>query len=62
MKQDRIPKVAEQRAEYNLSDFPVPMLRGKYTKHPQESSNIVVLKPEVAEAFPDADADNKAHG
>lgn len=60
MKKDKILKIAEQRAEYKLSDFPTPMVRGKYAKRLQESSNIVVLKPEVAEAFPNADAVNEA--
>jgi len=60
MKKDKIPKVAEPRAEYKLSDFPAPMVRGKYAKRLQESSNIVVLTPEVAEAFPNAEAVNEA--
>ncbi len=60
MKKDSISKVAEQRAQYKLSDFSSPMVRGKYAKRIQESSNVVVLKPEVAEAFPNADAVNKA--
>lgn len=58
MKRDRIPKVAEQRAEYKLSDFPAPMVQGKYAKRLRKSSNIVVLKPVVAEAFPSAEIDS----
>ena len=50
----------ELRFEYKLSDFPTPMARGKYAKHLKESSNIVVLKPEVAAFFPNEDAVNSA--
>jgi len=41
MKKDRIPKVAEQRAEYKLSDFPAPMVRGKYAKR-QENRGVTM--------------------
>jgi len=50
----------ELRSEYKLSDFPGPMVRGKYAKRLKESSNIVVLKPEVAAVFPNEDAVNNA--
>jgi hypothetical protein len=50
----------ELRSEYKLSDFPTPMVRGKYAKRLKESSNIVVLKPEVAAVFPNEDAVNSA--
>jgi len=36
------------------------MVRGKYAKRLKESSNIVVLKPEVAAVFPNEDAVNSA--
>jgi hypothetical protein len=50
----------ELRSEYKLSDFPAPMVRGKYAKRLKESSNIVVLRPEVAAVFPNEDAVNNA--
>jgi len=50
----------ELRAEYKRSDFPGGLGRGKYAKRVRESSNIVVLKPEVAEAFPNEESVNKA--
>lgn len=50
----------ELRAVYNRSDFTGPMIRGKYAQRLREASNIVVLKPEVAIAFPNEDAVNKA--
>ena len=49
----------ELRPEYHREDFG-PMTRGKYAARLGESSNIVVLDPEVAEAFPNAKAVNDA--
>lgn len=42
----------ELRAEYKRSDFPKGFVRGKYAERLRESSNVVVLKPEVAQASP----------
>ncbi len=50
----------ELRPEYKRSDFPGPFVRGKYARRMRESSNIVVLKPEVAEVFPNEEAVNEA--
>ncbi len=50
----------ELRAEYKLSDFPGGLVRGKYAKRMRASSNIIVLKPEVAEVFPNEKAVNSA--
>jgi len=50
----------ELRAEYKRSDFPDGFVRGKYASRIRESSNIVVLNPEVAEAFPNEEAVNSA--
>ena len=36
------------------------MVRGKYAARLKESSNIVVLDPEIAEAFPNTKAVNDA--
>ena len=47
-------------AEYKRSDFPEGLVRGKYAKRMRESSNIVVLKPKVADAFPNEKAVNSA--
>jgi hypothetical protein len=46
----------EPRAEYDFSGGE----RGRYAKRLAEGSNIVVLEPEVAAAFPDSDSVNKA--
>jgi hypothetical protein len=50
----------ELRAEYKRSDFPKGLVRGKYAERLRESSNVVVLKPEVARAFPNQEAVNSA--
>jgi hypothetical protein len=42
----------ELRAGYKRSDFPQGFVRGKYAGRLRESSNAVVLEPEVARAFP----------
>ena len=60
MKKVKRTRKDELRSEYKLSDFPTPMVRGKYAKRLKESSNIVVLKPEVAKVFPNEEAVNSA--
>ncbi len=50
----------ELRAEYKRSDFPKGLVRGKYAERLREPSNIVVLEPEVARAFPNQEAVNSA--
>ena len=47
------------RPEYKRSDFG-ELVRGKYAKRIRESTNVVVLDPEVAKAFPNDKAVNKA--
>lgn len=49
----------ELRAEYCREDFG-KMVRGKYAKQCKAASNIVVLDPEVAKAFPNETAVNDA--
>lgn len=60
MKKDKESDRDELRPEYKCSDFPGGLVRGKYAKRMKESSNIIVLKPEVAQAFPNEDAVNSA--
>jgi hypothetical protein len=60
MKQVSQKKKDALRDEYKLSDFPNGIERGKYAKSIRKSSNIVVLKPEVADAFPNEEAVNNA--
>ena len=49
----------ELRPEYKRSDFK-KLERGKYYPRVKESSNVVVLDPEVAAVFPNSAAVNKA--
>ncbi len=50
----------ELRSSYTKPDFPDGLVRGKYAKQLKESSNIIVLRPEVAEVFTNAEAVNNA--
>jgi hypothetical protein len=49
----------ELRSEYKRSDFGV-LARGKYSDRLRESSNVVVLDPDVADLFPNAASVNAA--
>ena len=49
----------ELRSEYRREDFG-PMERGKYATRVKASSNVVVLDPEIAKAFPNSQAVNDA--
>ncbi|MBI5875499.1 MAG: hypothetical protein HZB81_06620 [Deltaproteobacteria bacterium] len=60
MKKVKQTEKDELRAEYKRSDFTGPLVRGKYVKRMSESSNIIVLKPEVSEVFPNEEAVNAA--
>jgi len=60
MKKDKKNKNDELRDEYKRSDFQSPLVRGKYAERMRESSNVIVLKPEVAEVFPNEEAVNSA--
>jgi len=60
MKRARQTHKDELRPEYKRSDFPKGLVRGKYAKRLRQSSNIVVLEPEVARAFPNQEAVNSA--
>jgi len=53
----KVSTVNEMRAEYDFSKG----VRGKYHKRLlKEGSNVVVLEPDVARAFPDSAAVNEA--
>ena len=49
----------ELRPEYKRSDF-ASLVRGKYARKVAEATNVVVLEPQVARAFPNDRAVNKA--
>jgi septum formation inhibitor-activating ATPase MinD len=48
------------RSEYQRSDFPAGLVRGKYAARAKASSNIAVLEPELVSAFPNSAAVNDA--
>jgi hypothetical protein len=60
MKKDSLKEKDTLRDEYKQSDFPGGLVRGKYTKRISSASNIIVLKPEVANFFPNEEAVNDA--
>ena len=49
----------EMRAEYDFSQLK-GRVRGKYVERYREGTNLVLLDPDVAAAFPDAKAVNEA--
>jgi hypothetical protein len=59
MKKTKRKATDELRSEYKRSDFG-KLVRGKYAARVAAETNIVVLEPEVAEAFPNDTAVNKA--
>lgn len=56
MKKDEITE--DLRKEYKRSDFG-ELVRGKYVERLKKGSNVVVLDPRVARAFPTSEAVNE---
>lgn len=59
MKTGNSEKADELRAEYKRSDLG-EIVRGKYANQIKAESNVVVLESDIAEAFPNDEAVNKA--
>lgn len=59
MKKTSRETTEELRPEYKRSDF-TKLERGKYAARIAEATNVVVLDPEVAKAFPNDKAVNDA--
>jgi hypothetical protein len=59
MKKNNSEKTDALRAEYKRSDFG-PLVRGKYANRTIQETNIIVLEPDIAEAFPNDTAVNNA--
>ena len=59
MKKAKSTKRDDLRSEYKRSDFG-KMIRGKYASRIASGTNVVVLDPEVADAFPTDEAVNEA--
>jgi hypothetical protein len=58
-KAERETEDDELRAEYDFSELK-GRVRGKYAERYREGTNLVLLEPDVAAAFPDAKAVNEA--
>ena len=50
----------ELRSEYDLSELLKGGVRGKYVERSRAGTNVVLLSPDVAQAFPTEDAVNEA--
>jgi len=50
----------ELRPEYDLKKMLEGGVRGKYAERCQTNTNVVLLEPDVAEAFPSAEVVNEA--
>jgi hypothetical protein len=48
------------RPEYDLRELLKGSVRGKYAERYKEGTNLVLLEPDVAKAFPDQEAVNEA--
>ena len=60
MKNDKSHDQDDLRRSYKRSDFPGGFKRGKYASRLAAGSNVVVLSPENAAAFPTSEAVNEA--
>ena len=59
MKKIKSEMTDELRPEYKRSDFG-KIVRGKYANRIKTETNVVLLEPDIAEAFPNDEAVNKA--
>ena len=59
MSKNKVPEVNDLREEYRREDLGTGV-RGKYLRSYQKGSNLVLLSPDVAEAFPTSEAVNEA--
>ena len=59
MKKVKSEMADELRPAYKRSDFG-EMVRGKYANRIKEETNVVLLEPDIAKAFPNDEAVNKA--
>ncbi len=59
MKKTDVEPEDEMRPEYDFSQLK-GKVRGKYAERYRAGTNLVLLEPDVAQAFPDAQAVNEA--
>ena len=59
MRKDEPENHDDLRPEYTRADFG-ELVRGKYVERLKQESNVIVLDPRVAQAFPNSEAVNEA--
>ena len=59
MKKGKLDGMDELRPEYKRSDFG-EIVRGKYAVRIKDETNVVLLAPDIAKAFPNDEAVNNA--
>ena len=59
MKKGKLDVMDEVRPEYKRSDFG-EIVRGKYADRIKDETNVVLLAPDIAKAFPNDEAVNNA--
>ena len=60
-KKETCPEMDDElRSEYDLERLLKDGVRGKYAERYEEDTNLALLDPEVASAFPDEEAINEA--
>jgi hypothetical protein len=59
-KKSKIETEDELRPEYDLHETLKQGIRGKYVERFQRGTNLILLDPDVAQAFPDAKTVNEA--
>jgi hypothetical protein len=59
-KKSSVETVSEPRMEYNLEELLPEGVQGKYVERYRAGTNLVLLDPEIAKAFPTKDSVNHA--
>lgn len=59
-KKSSVEKVCEPRTEYNLDELLPEGIQGKYVERYRSGTNLVLLEPEIAKAFPTQQSVNHA--
>lgn len=60
MKKPQDELTDELRSEYDMKELLRTGVRGKYAERYREGTNLILLEPDVAKAFPDEQAVNNA--
>ncbi|MBI5484808.1 MAG: hypothetical protein HY888_10150 [Deltaproteobacteria bacterium] len=59
-KKSSAEKVCEPQTEYNLESLLPGGVQGKYVERYREGTNLILLEPDIARAFPTQEAVNNA--